>query len=102
MKYIVILCIVFLFLVCSNKPVDGAALYKKDCASCHGKFARKSAFGKSQVIAGFTQEQIKKAILGYQDKTYGGSMKSLMRQEVSSLNEKEIDALAAYIYSLNH
>ena len=102
MKYIVILCIVFLFLGCSNKPIDGASLYKENCASCHGKFARKSAFGKSQVIAGFTQDQIKKAILGYQDKTYGGSMKSLMRQEVSSLNEKEIDALATYIYSLNH
>ena len=35
-------------------------------------------------------------------KTYGGSMKSLMRKQVSSLNEEEIDVLSKYIYSLNH
>lgn len=102
MRYIVLICITFLFVGCSNKPIDGKALYNEDCANCHGKFARKSAFGKSQVIANFTTEETKNAIIGYQEKTYGGSMKSMMRKQVSSLNEEEIDALVTYIYSLNH
>ena len=102
MKYVVLICIVFLFLGCSNKPIDGAALYKEDCANCHGKFARKSAFGKSQVIVNWSKEDIKNAIIGYQEKTYGGSMKNLMRTQVKSLNEEEIDALVAYISSINN
>lgn len=102
MKYVVVMSILFLFLGCSSGPIDAKALYKEDCANCHGNFARKSAFGKSQIIAGFTQEQIKNAVIGYQEKTYGGSMKSLMRKQVSSLNEEEIDVLSKYIYSLNH
>jgi len=101
MKYIVLLSVLFLFFGCSGTPVDAKALYKEDCANCHGKFARKSAFGKSQVISGFSKEQIKKAIIGYQEKTYGGSMKNLMRKQVSSLNETEIDALAQYISTIN-
>jgi cytochrome c553 len=98
----IIISVIFVFLGCSSGPIDAKALYTKDCSNCHGKFARKSAFGKSQIIAGFSQEEIKHAIKGYQDKTYGGSMKNLMRKQVSSLNDDEIDALANYIFSLNH
>jgi|LGOV01.1.fsa_nt_gb cytochrome c553 len=101
MKYIVIISVMFLFLGCFGEPVDAQALYKENCSNCHGKFARKSAFGKSQVISGFTKEEIKNAIIGYQEETYGGSMRTLMRKEVSSLNEEEIDALSLYISTIN-
>lgn len=102
MRYILLVSTLFLFLGCSNKPIDAKVLYTEDCANCHGKFARKSAFGKSQIIAGFSKEQIKNAIKGYKEGTYGGSMKNTMRKQVSSLNEEEIEALAKYIFSLNH
>jgi len=94
--------VLFISLGCSNKPVDTKILYTDNCAKCHGKFARKSALGKSQIIAGFSQEQIKHAIIGYKDGTYGGSMKKVMKKQVSSLSEEEMTALSKYIYSLNH
>ena len=101
MRYVIMVCMVFLFLGCSSKPADGKSLFQDDCASCHGKHARKSAFGKSQVIANWPKENIKSAIIGYQNKTYGGSMRNMMRQQVKSLDESEIDAIAEYITSLN-
>jgi cytochrome c len=102
MKYIILVSILFLFLGCSNKPIDAKKLYTEDCANCHGKFARKSALGKSQIIAGFSKEQIKNALNGYKEDRYGGSMKKTMKKQVSSLNKEEIDVLANYIFSLNH
>jgi cytochrome c553 len=99
MKYILIL-VLLVFMGCSSKPVDGKSLYSENCANCHGKMARKSAFGKSAVIGGFTEQEIIHAIKGYQEGTYGGSMKSMMKSEVSSLNEAEINALAKYIAEL--
>ncbi len=102
MKYFLALFVVFLFFGCSDKPIDAEALYKEDCSNCHGKFARKSAFGKSQIIAGFSKEQIQNALQGYQDETYGKSMKSMMRAEVKSLSKSDIEAVAIYVYSLNH
>lgn len=46
MKYILVTCALLLFLGCSNKPADVAALYKDNCASCHGKQGELRAFGK--------------------------------------------------------
>lgn len=99
MKYIFIL-VAIMFIGCSSQPVDGKSLYNESCANCHGKMARKSAFGKSAAIGGFTQEEIIHAIKGYQEGTYGGSMKTMMKQEVSALNEKEIEAVSRYISEL--
>jgi len=99
MKYIFIL-VVIVFIGCSSKPVDGKSFYNENCSSCHGKMARKSAFGKSAAIGGFTQQEIIHAIKGYQEGTYGGSMKSMMKSEVSSLNEEEIMAVSKYISEL--
>ena len=102
MRYILLVSTLFLLLGCSDKPIDAKTLFNEDCSNCHGKFARKSALGKSQVIAGFSKEQIKNAIIGYQEETYGGIKKAIMKKQVSSLNEEEIDVLSKYIYSLNH
>ena len=102
MRYMIFIGILFLLLGCSNKPTDAKELYAEDCANCHGKFARKSALGKSQIIAGFSKDQIKNAIIGYKEDTYGGSMKKTMKKHVSSLNKEEINALSEYIFNLNH
>lgn len=99
MKYILIL-VAIIFVGCSSKPVDGKLIYTEKCANCHGKMGRKSAFGKSAAIGSLTQEELIHAIKGYQEGTYGGSMKGMMKQEVKSFNEKEIEAVSKYISEL--
>ncbi len=78
---------------------EDAKLYKQ-CVSCHGVNAEKVALGKSQIIAGWDVAKTKAALKGYQDGTYGASMKSLMQSQVKSLNDREIRQLAKYINKL--
>ncbi len=80
--------------------VDGKAIYTQKCVSCHGTKGEKPALGKSQIIADFTEQQIKDALKGYQDGSYGKEMKGLMQGQVKSLEREQIDALAHYITTL--
>ncbi len=80
--------------------VDGKTIYTQKCVSCHGTKGEKSALGKSQIIADFTEEQIKDALKGYQDGSYGKEMKGLMQGQVKSLEREQIDALAKHITTL--
>jgi len=75
---------------------DGASLYKK-CASCHGKDAEKKALGKSAVIKGWEAKKTVDALNGYKAGTYGGAMKGLMKGQVTSLNDEQIESIAKYI-----
>lgn len=77
---------------------EGAALFKK-CAACHGVDGEKKALGKSKVIKELDKEQIVTAINGYQDGSYGGPMKALMKGQVAGLNKEDINTLAEYISS---
>lgn len=77
---------------------DGAALYKK-CASCHGAQGEKKALGKSKVIAQMSHDEIVTALSGYKDGSYGASMKALMKSQVASLSEEDIQTLAEHITS---
>ena len=69
----------------------GDVLYKK-CAGCHGVKAEKVALGKSKIVA-----DMSKALQGYKAGTYGGPMKGIMRGQVASLEDKDIEALAEHI-----
>lgn len=80
--------------------VDGGALYSQKCASCHGAKAEKSALNKSQVIAQFSEAQVKEALKGYQAGTYGKDMKALMQGQAKALDDAQIDALAKHISNL--
>lgn len=80
--------------------VDGEVVFTQKCASCHGAKAEKSALGKSQVIAGWKNSQVKDALRGYQAGTYGKDMKVLMQGQAKGLNDAQIDALAQYISTL--
>jgi cytochrome c553 len=73
---------------------DGAAIYKTQCASCHGATGEKKALNKSQIINQFSEEQIVTALKGYKDGTYGGAMKALMKSKVAALGDEEIGAIA--------
>ncbi len=78
---------------------DGAALYKK-CVACHGVQGEKQALGKSKVINSMTKPELASALKGYQDGSYGASMKALMKGQVASLDDAQIDTLADHIASL--
>ena len=78
---------------------SGAQVYKV-CSSCHGANAEKKALGKSHVIKGWDVAKITKAINGYKAGTYGGTMKGLMKSQVSKLSDSEIKAVAEHISKL--
>lgn len=83
----------------SDVEIDAKALYSK-CASCHGQNAQNAALGKSKVIKGWDKEKVYQSLKGYQDGTYGGSMKALMKSQVSSYSDDELKALSSYISNL--
>lgn len=76
----------------------GKGLYLK-CAGCHGSNGEKPALGKSQVIKGWTSQQIIDALKGYKSDSYGGVMKGVMKAQVSALSDEDIKALGSYISS---
>lgn len=84
----------------SVASVDGAALYAQKCASCHGAKAEKAALNKSQIIANFSEAQVKEALKGYQAGTYGKEMKGVMQGQAKALEDAQIDALAKHISAL--
>ena len=80
--------------------VDAASLFAQKCVSCHGAKAEKAALNKSQIIANFSEAQVKEALKGYQNGTYGKEMKAVMQGQAKGLNDAQIDALASYISGL--
>jgi cytochrome c len=84
----------------SSASVDGGALYSQKCASCHGAKAEKAALNKSQIIAQFSEVQVKEALKGYQAGTYGKEMKALMQGQAKALDDAQIDAIAKHIATL--
>lgn len=81
-------------------PMDGGTLFAQKCSACHGTKAEKSALSKSQIIAGWKEDQVKTALKGYQAGTYGKDMKAVMQGQAKGLNDEQIDALAKYISTL--
>ena len=58
------------------------------------------ALNKSQIIAGWDAKKTTEVLKGYQDGSYGGSMKGIMKGQVSTLDDKEITLLSLYISTL--
>jgi cytochrome c553 len=67
------------------------------CAPCHGANGEKAALGKSKIIKDLTKAEIVTALNGYKAGTYGGAMKGLMKGQVASLSDADIDAIANQI-----
>lgn len=67
------------------------------CVACHGQTGEKQALGKSKVIKDFTKEEIKVALNGYKDGTYGGAMKTVMQGQAKTLSEEDINLIAEKI-----
>jgi cytochrome c len=96
MKKVLLAGVVVLGLFSNVCAEDGAALYKK-CASCHGQAGEKVALGKSKIIKDMSEQEMVTAMKGYQDGSYGGAMKGLMKGQVASLNGEQIEAIAKHI-----
>ncbi|MCK4874993.1 MAG: c-type cytochrome [Sulfurimonas sp.] len=77
----------------------GPSLYVA-CAACHGADGLKIALGKSQIIKGWDSKKVINALNGYKDGTYGGSMKGIMKGQVSALSDEDIKAVSEYISKL--
>jgi cytochrome c len=75
---------------------DGASLFNK-CAGCHGTTGEKKALGKSAIIKGWDTEKTVAALKGYKDGTYGAAMKGLMKGQVASMDDAQIESVAKYI-----
>jgi cytochrome c553 len=86
-------------LVSSMFAADGAALYKK-CISCHGAAGEKSALGKSKILIEMSLEENITALKGYQDGSYGGPMKALMKGQVANYSDEEIEVVSKYVIEL--
>lgn len=86
-------------IVTSLMAGEGENLYKK-CAACHGMNGEKKALNKSQVIAGWSEDKLITAIKGYKDGSYGGAMKGIMKGQVNSLNDAQIEKVAKHIATL--
>ncbi len=79
--------------------ISGEAIFNK-CKSCHGNSAEKKALDSSAIIKGWEVSKIEEALKGYQNGTYGASMKHLMAAQAKGLSEEEIKKVALYIHSL--
>ena len=79
---------------------DGAALYKK-CAACHGQKGEKPALGKSAVIGGVDTAALVADMKGYKAGTLNKKgMGALMKGQVASYSDADIEAVSAYITGL--
>lgn len=79
---------------------DAKKLYNK-CAACHGSNAEKKALNNSEIIKDWEASKIAAALKGYQNGTYGGTMKGLMVGQVSGLSAEEITVLSEHISNFN-
>jgi cytochrome c-type protein NapB len=67
-----------------------AAVNTAVCAGCHGPHFEKSAMGKSKIVKNMSREDVSKALVGYKNGTYGGTMKNLMKMQVSKYSVEEL------------
>ena len=84
----------------AGTAVSGYAIYEQKCASCHGHNAEKVALNNSKIIAGWESKRVIQSLKGYQDGTYGGTMKGIMKGQAGSLNAEQIKAVSDYIATL--
>lgn len=67
------------------------------CVACHGANGETAAMGKSKVIKDMSKAEFIAALKGYQDGSYGGALKALMKGQVTGLSDADIEALASQI-----
>jgi len=72
----------------------------KSCAACHGQNFEKSALNKSKIVKDMTNKDIRTALKGYKEGSYGGTMKGVMKGQVVRYSDKELEEIADTIKPL--
>jgi len=67
------------------------------CKGCHGKNFEKKAQDTSKVVRNLSKEEILKALKGYQNDSYGGVLKRVMKEQVSKFSDRELEELVEEI-----
>ncbi len=75
---------------------NATPLYTK-CVSCHGAEGEKAALGKSLIIKDMSKADFLKALKGYKDGSYGQAMKAMMKAQVATLNDAQMEEIASFI-----
>ena len=84
----------------SVATLDAQTIGVNKCYACHGtKFERK-AMGKSQIVKDMNKTQIVDALVGYQNGTYGGALKGVMKGQVIKYNHKQLEQIAQDIQDI--
>ncbi len=83
-----------------NNTKEAPEVYAK-CAGCHGKDGKMKALGKSEVIAGQSKDDLIAKIKEYKAGTRNvAGMGALMKGQVASLGDADIEAIATYVSGL--
>ena len=73
------------------------------CKGCHGDNFEKEAMNVSKIVKDMSKEEIIAALKGYKDGTYkggkdgSGSMATMMKGQVATLDDAAIEAMATEI-----
>jgi cytochrome c-type protein NapB len=67
------------------------------CTGCHGQYFEKAAMGKSKIVKDMSYKEIKDAMMGYKNGTYGDIMKGVMVAQVKNLSDAQIEAMSLQI-----
>lgn len=78
---------------------DGAAVFKRSCAGCHGQNAERGT-GGTQPIKGRSAADIQKMLRGYADGSYGGKQKATMQNVAKKLSADDLKAVAEHVGGL--
>ena len=75
---------------------QGERLYKRSCATCHGKQAEKRALGESAVIRQLKADEIITALQAHKD----GKIEGAGNNAKARLSEQDMKDIAAFIQNL--
>ena len=96
-KYLRSICVVVLFASVTWAADDGAALYKKRCAGCHGANGEGKPAMKAPALKGTTMDATQLA----QHLTKGeANSKPPHNKGISGLKEEQAKAIADYVKTL--
>jgi len=76
----------------SMAAVNGAAY-----VACHGQNFEKHALGKSKIVSDMTHADIATALKGYENGSYGGPMKGVMKGQIAKYSDADLDTYSKTI-----